>query len=78
MATRKRARHWRGGYSQRKLRARWLYAQICARPGRTIRQIERDTHVLPGSLYSLLGGLDKHGLLVYEDECGRIYPLLCD
>lgn len=59
-------------------RATWLYERICERPGRTIRQIEIDTGAQPGSLYALLGGLDRHGLLVYEDEQGRIYPVLCE
>ena len=52
-----------------------LYAEITANPGSTIRDIADAFGIRYQSIYNALPTLEKPGMLIYEDELKRLYPL---
>jgi len=51
-----------------------LYQYICQNPGKTTNQIARHFNVYQTSIIAKLATCENHGLLVYQNEDGALFP----
>lgn len=55
-----------------------VYAEICKGGGKTVKEISIALNILPRYVNEALMQLEHDGILVSEDDEGRLYPFLED
>lgn len=51
-----------------------IYLEVAKNPGVAPRDIAKDMGVHESRILSALAGMDAHGLLLYENNYGRLFP----